>query len=106
MTAEKASEVLVKTTGELNAYKRRVIRNNAKRAAKGRAGNIVADTPIEDDLTNSSDDDILRNTSANELATDETSEQTDDEAANESAHQTDPSDSSSSSSDSDDNDKL
>ena len=110
MTAERASEALARTTGELKAYKRRISKNQ-NRKSKGKATEIVVEPmnrrATRSGPTNPGDGDVSEDTPANESATDENPEHTDGETDNESANENDsdsPSSSSSSESDSDDGD--
>jgi hypothetical protein len=105
MTAERASEVLAKTTGELKAYKQRISRIMKK--SKGKVTTTTATETVVDASgeapTNTGDDGVLGDTSANETASNENSAH-ERETDIESVHETEPSDSSSSSGSDDDDD--
>ena len=107
MTAERTSEVLAKTTGERNVYKR------TSKKSKGKVTTSTATKPADgteasaaQDPTNTGKKGVSANAPANELATDEDPEQNENENETDadSVNETEPSDPSSSSSSDDDDD--
>ena len=102
MTAERASEVLAKTTEELEAYKKKTSKKSKGKVTTTAATKTAAGTSKRNPTKTGSG--VLGDTPADELATDEDPEQNENETDVESVNETEPSDSSSSSSSSDDDD--
>src|SRR5436309_6712839 len=105
MTAERASEVLAKTTEELEAYKKKTSKKSKGKVTTTTATKTAAGTSKRNP-TKTGKSGALGGTPADELATDEDPEQNENENETDAESVNEPFDSSSSSSSDDDDPRL